>query len=59
VLPADAPARSDYLLAGMGIALVCGVAVGLFSPLSLGVSAGIGSLVASVGLADGLARPPQ
>ncbi|MFB6281206.1 MAG: hypothetical protein ABEH40_04220 [Haloferacaceae archaeon] len=58
MIPADAPARSDYLLAGMGVALLGGFAVGLLSAVPLGVAGGAGSLVASLGLAVGLIRPP-
>jgi hypothetical protein len=58
VLPADAPARSDYLLAGMGLALLGGFAVGWLSAIPVGIGGGVGSLVAGLGLADGFARPP-
>ncbi|MFB6302688.1 MAG: hypothetical protein ABEH78_07505 [Haloferacaceae archaeon] len=58
MLPAGAPERSDYLLAGMGVALLCGFAVGLLSAVPMAVAGGLGSLVASLGLADGLVRPP-
>ncbi|MFB6304668.1 MAG: hypothetical protein ABEH47_05840 [Haloferacaceae archaeon] len=58
MLPADAPARSDYLLAAMGAALLCGFGVGLLSAVPLRLAGGAGSLAASVALADGLLRPP-
>ena len=59
MLPADAPTRSDYLLAAMGAALFGGLAVGWLSAVPLGIAGGAGSLVASVALADGMVRPPR
>ncbi|MFB6156366.1 MAG: hypothetical protein ABEJ34_00800 [Haloferacaceae archaeon] len=58
MLPTDAPARPDFLLAAMGAALLCGFGVGWLSAIPLRLAGGAGSLVASLALADGLLRPP-
>lgn len=58
MLPTDAPTRADYLLAAAGVALVCGLMIGVVSDVPLQVAGVAGSLVAGIPIADGLVRPP-
>jgi len=58
LLPADGPNRWDLQLLFIGVSLIAGLLVALLSPLSIAVGAGIGSVVASLGVVDGLALHP-
>jgi hypothetical protein len=55
----EVPRRVDYLLAGMGLALFGGVAVGVASAAPLEIAAGGGSALAACLLAVGLVRFPR
>ncbi|GAB7012216.1 hypothetical protein [Halolamina salina] len=51
-------ARPDYHLLFIPSALLCGIVAAVLSPLSLGAGAGVGSLLASAAVVDGLALNP-
>ena len=58
MLPSSMPARADYLLLFIAIALAAGFGWGVASPLSLGAGGAAGSVVASVAVVDGVALNP-
>jgi len=53
VVPREAPTRFDYVLGGMGLSLVCGVAVGVVSAVPLSTASGASSLLAALVLCVG------
>ncbi|MFB6193799.1 MAG: hypothetical protein ABEI75_01925 [Halobaculum sp.] len=58
MFPNDEPERADYLLGAVGVAVVAGLVVGWVSGVSMAFGGGVGSLVATVAIADALRRPP-
>lgn len=52
------PSRFDLVLLSMAAAVVAGLALGLYSPLSVRAGGSLGSLVACVAMFDGLVRNP-
>ena len=58
MLPADAPSRSDLHLLFIPLALAGGVAAAVLTSLSLVVGAGVGSVLASLAVVDGIAINP-
>ncbi len=58
MLPADAPSRSDLHLLFIPLALAGGVVAGVLTSLSLLVGVGVGSVLATLAVVDGIAINP-
>ncbi|GAB7095824.1 hypothetical protein JCM30237_29780 [Halolamina litorea] len=58
MLPSSAPARADFHLLFIPLALVAGLLFGIASPLSIGVGGAAGSLLAGTAVLDGIALHP-
>lgn len=58
MFPNDGPERADYLLGAIAVALAVGFVGGLVVNVPLAFAGGVGSLLATVPMADALSRPP-
>lgn len=58
MLPSSIPARADFHLLFIAVALAAGFGWGVASPLSLGAGGAAGSMVASLAVVDGVVLNP-